>query len=93
MDFPPTPTKTLENHYDIAKQVGLKYVYIGNVPGHPHESTYCSECKKIVVRRYGVDILEWNLDEHNRCKFCSNMIPIFGGLDKDYREKRFEFVI
>ena len=93
MDFPPTATKTLENHYDIAKQVGLKYVYIGNVPGHPYESTYCSECKKIVVRRYGVDILEWNLDEHNRCKFCSNMIPIFGGLDKDYREKRFEFVI
>ena len=93
MDLPPTPTKTLENHYDVAKQVGLKYVYIGNVPGHPHESTYCSECKKIVVRRYGVDILEWNLDESNRCKFCSNKIPIFGGLDKGYQQKRFEFVI
>ena len=93
MDFPVTPTKTLENHYNIAKQVGLKYVYIGNVPGHPYESTYCSECKKIVIRRYSVDILEWNLDENNCCRFCSNKIPIVGGLDKGYREKRFEFVI
>ncbi|MEO9309763.1 MAG: AmmeMemoRadiSam system radical SAM enzyme [Nitrososphaera sp.] len=93
MEFPPTPLKTLENHHRIAKEVGLKYVYIGNVPGHPYESTYCSECKKIVVRRYSYDILEWNLDEQNRCKFCQNKIPIVGSLDKGYKEKRFEFVI
>lgn len=93
MDLPPTPVETLEKHYHVAKQVGLKYVYIGNVPGHPYESTYCSDCKKIVVRRYSYDILEWNLDEQNRCKFCHNAIPITGGLDKGYKEKRFEFVI
>jgi pyruvate formate lyase activating enzyme len=93
MEFPPTPVKTLENHYHIAKEVGLKYVYIGNVPGHPYESTYCSECKKVAVRRYSYDILEWNLDEQNRCNFCQNKIPIVGCLDKGYKEKRFEFVI
>lgn len=92
MEFPSTPVKTLENHYDVAKKEGLKYVYIGNVPGHPYEHTYCSECKKIVVRRYNFDILEWNLDAHNRCKFCENKIPIVGPLDKGYREKRFQFI-
>lgn len=60
---------------------------------HPYESTYCSECKKIVVRRYSFDILEWNLDEQNKCKFCGNRIPITGSLDKGYKEKRLEFVI
>lgn len=93
MEFEPTPVKTLENHYHVAKRVGLKYVYVGNAPGHPYESTYCSECKKIVVRRYGFDILEWNLDEQNQCKFCGNKIPITGQLDRGYKEKRFEFVI
>lgn len=93
MEFEPTPIKTLETHYDVAKKEGFKYVYVGNVPGHPYESTYCSECKKVVVRRYATDILEWNLDEENRCKFCENKIPITGGLDKDYKEKRFEFVL
>lgn len=93
MDFEPTPAKTLENHYDVAKKVGLRYVYVGNIPGHKYESTYCAECNKIVVRRYAFDILEWNLDENNRCRFCSNPIPITGGLDKGYREKRFQFVL
>lgn len=93
MEFEPTPVKTLENHYDVAKKVGLKYVYVGNVPGHKYESTYCSECGKVAVRRYAFDILEWNLDEDNRCKFCQNPIPISGKLNKGYKEKRFEFVI
>lgn len=93
MEFEPTPVKTLENHYDVAKKVGLKYVYIGNIPGHKYESTYCPECGKIVVRRYSFDILEWNLDESNSCRFCGNRIPITGRLDKDYREKRFQMVI
>jgi len=92
MEFEPTPVETLEAHYNVAKKEGLKYVYIGNVPGHPYEHTYCSECKKIVVRRYNFDILKWDLDDDNKCKFCGNKIPITGKLDKDYKERRFEFV-
>ena len=93
MEFPSTPIETLEKHYEIAKQIGLKYVYIGNVPGHPYEHTYCSECNKIAVRRFNFDILEWNLDDENRCRFCGNKIPIVGKLDPNYKQKRFEFVI
>ena len=78
MDYEPTPIKTLEKHYEIAKKEGLKYVYLGNVPGHPWEHTYCSECNNIVVKRYGFDIQGWNMDENNKCKFCGNQIPIIG---------------
>ncbi len=92
MDYEPTPIKTLEKHYEIAKKEGLKYVYLGNVPGHPWEHTYCSECNKIVVKRYGFDIQGWNMDEYNKCKFCGNQIPIIGPLHKDYKQNRFQFV-
>lgn len=92
MEFDSTPVETLEKHYEIAKQVGLKYAYIGNVPGHPLEHTYCPECKNIVVKRFGFDIEGWNLDEKNSCKFCGNKIPIIGTLSKKYKKNRFQFV-
>ena len=92
LDYESTPIKTLENHYRVARDVGLKYVYLGNVPGHPWEHTYCSECKKIVVKRYGFDIQDWFLDKNNNCQFCGNSIPIIGSLEKKYRQKRFQFI-
>jgi pyruvate formate lyase activating enzyme len=92
MEFEPTPIKTLEKHYEVAKKEGLSYVYLGNVPGHPLEHTYCSQCKNIVVKRYGYDIQSWNMDEKNNCKFCGNKIPIIGKLPKDYKQSRFQFV-
>lgn len=92
MNFEPTPIETLEKHYEVAKNEGLQYAYLGNVPGHPLEHTYCSECKKIVVRRYNFEILKWDLDDNNKCNFCGNQIPIVGKLNKNYKEKRFEFV-
>lgn len=92
MDYESTPVKTLEKHYQIAKEEGLKYVYLGNVPGHPWEHTYCSECNNIVVKRYGFDIQGWNMDKNNKCNFCRNQIPIIGPLDKNYKQNRFQFV-
>ncbi|KFM21613.1 radical SAM protein [Marine Group I thaumarchaeote SCGC AAA799-B03] len=92
MEYPSTPVETLEKHYQIAKDVGLKYVYLGNVPGHKWEHTYCSECNNIVVNRYGFSIREWNLDKNNCCKFCGNKIPIEGKLQEGYKEDRFQFV-
>jgi len=93
MEYEPTPVKTLEKHYQIAKEEGLEYVYLGNVPGHPWEHTYCSQCNNIVVKRYGFDIQGWYMDENNKCEFCGNQIPIIGTLDKNYKHNRFQFVI
>ncbi|MEM3085300.1 MAG: AmmeMemoRadiSam system radical SAM enzyme, partial [Nitrososphaerales archaeon] len=67
MNFPSTPVETLERHCEVARKEGLKYVYVGNVLGHRWEHTYCPECKKIAVGRFGVSITEWNLDENNCC--------------------------
>ena len=69
----PTPVATLEKARKIAMDCGLKYVYIGNIPGHEAENTYCPRCKKIVVKRSGYSVLEVNLVD-GRCKFCGEQI-------------------
>lgn len=89
MDFPSTPVKTLEKHHGVAKDEGLKYAYVGNVPGHPLEHTYCPSCSNIVVQRYGFEIRGWFLDRDNNCKFCSYPIAIEGSLAKSASEERF----
>ena len=66
----PTPVSTLESAYEIAKKNGLRYVYIGNVPGHIYNSTYCPFCNRRVIYRTNFDILEMNL-VNGRCKFCN----------------------
>ena len=55
---PPTPVKTLEMAREIALQAGLHYPYIGNVPGHPGNSTYCPKCRKVLIKRSGFSVLE-----------------------------------
>jgi len=69
----PTPVETLEKAKQIAMDVGLKYVYIGNVPGHPGENTYCPRCKKVVIERAGYMVSRIDLENGN-CKFCGEKI-------------------
>jgi len=87
--LPWTPVETLEKCHAVAKSVGLNYVYIGNVQGHPLEHTYCAECGKVVVERMGFDISGWYLDHQNQCRYCGNEIPILGNLSKAVDEERF----
>jgi pyruvate formate lyase activating enzyme len=68
-------------------------VYIGNVPGHPDENTYCPGCKSVLIKRFGYEILEYNLDAKNRCKSCGYNTPIVGPLSKSVAEDRFVSVI
>jgi pyruvate formate lyase activating enzyme len=70
----PTPVKTLEEARKTALRVGLNYVYIGNVPGHEGNNTYCPNCKKILIQRLGYKILQNNI-EGGKCKFCGRKIP------------------
>jgi len=89
MHLPSTPVLTLERHHAVAQEAGLNYAYIGNVPGHPLEHTYCSGCGEIVVERLGFNINGWHLDDQNRCEFCGNEIPIVGHLSSAINEERF----
>ncbi len=73
-NLPSTPIKTLEEARDIAKEIGIKYVYIGNVPGHEGNSTFCPNCKKRLVRRIHFAVLENRIKE-GRCSYCGERIP------------------
>ncbi len=64
-----TPLETLEMAIEIAKDVGVEYVYIGNVWGHRYENTYCPNCGAKLIEREGFYVLSMNLDG-NRCPEC-----------------------
>ncbi len=70
----PTPVSTLEEARQIALKVGLKYVYLGNLPGNPAENTYCHHCGKLAVARRGYAVGEMNLKD-GKCRFCGTRIP------------------
>lgn len=73
-NLPPTPVQTLETLYAEACSAGLKYVYVGNVPGHRGESTYCHSCKKVILRRIGFNVVENRL-ANGKCGYCATSIP------------------
>lgn len=73
LNLPPTPVGTLERFRDHAMGRGLNYVYIGNVPGHPGNNTYCPKCGEMLVRRSSFFLEELNI-EHGCCKFCGEKI-------------------
>ena len=52
-DVPPTPVSTLKKAYEIGKEEGLNYVYVGNYPDPSLTSTYCPSCGSIVIERSG----------------------------------------
>jgi pyruvate formate lyase activating enzyme len=68
--LPPTPVNILQNARDIAIKEGLKFVYVGNVPGVGNENTFCPKCNKLVVERRGYTILQNNLT-NGKCNSCS----------------------
>jgi pyruvate formate lyase activating enzyme len=74
-NLPATPVETLERARQIALEAGLHYVYLGNVPGHPAESTYCPRCGKVLIRRHGFAILENHLAKRGRCPYDGTRIP------------------
>lgn len=77
LNLPPTPIETLERAWKVAKDAGLKYVYIGNVPGHPYDNTYCYSCGKLVIKRLGFEVLEFKIRE-GKCYNCGAKIHVIG---------------
>lgn len=92
LDIPPTSIKTLERHVEVVREEGLKHVYIGNVPGHQYEHTYCPNCGKPIIKRYGFDIVEHNIDRDSRCAFCGYKLNIVGGIAPTYKMDRLLYV-
>jgi pyruvate formate lyase activating enzyme len=77
---PATDVKVMEQALLTAKNQGLSYVYLGNIPGHASENTYCPNCDTAVIKRYAFEITEWKLTKDMKCPVCGYQIPIKGNL-------------
>ncbi len=72
--LPPTPVDTLFEAAKIATEEGIKFVYIGNVPGNDKEDTKCPKCGATVLERQGFSILS-NSVADGKCASCGKSIP------------------
>ncbi|MBU1006120.1 MAG: AmmeMemoRadiSam system radical SAM enzyme [Candidatus Omnitrophica bacterium] len=73
-NLPPTPETVLTRAREIAMAKGIHYVYVGNIPGHEGNNTYCPVCKKNIISRSGYQILGYNI-KAGKCGFCGHPIP------------------
>jgi len=73
-DVSPTPVETLNRAREIGLEAGLRYVYVGNVPGEAN--TECHKCGQILIRRFGYRILENRVQPNGRCPNCG--MPVAG---------------
>ena len=69
-NYPRTKSKTLLKACDIALKTGLNYVYTGNIQNIETSSTYCKNCKNIIIKRNGFMVEEFYLDNDGKCIFC-----------------------
>lgn len=75
-DAEATPIETLQMAYDVAKDVGLHYVYIGNLRTQKAENTYCPKCGHLLIEREGYYITK-NRVKQGSCPDCSEIIAGF----------------
>lgn len=68
-DRPSTPLATLVKARKTGMEAGLRYVYTGNVPGENGENTFCYNCGKILVKRWGLNMKQ-NLIVQGLCHAC-----------------------
>lgn len=73
-NLPPTPHARLDSARRIAQEEGLHYSYVGNIPGHDGNSTYCPHDGKLLIKRVGYHIIENNIVD-GTCRFCHQPIP------------------
>src|SRR3989338_2861666 len=76
-NLPPTPIETLTRSRELALEEGIKYVYLGNVPGNEGENPYCPTCHNPLIERYGYSVLANRLLPGGLCPYDSTRIPGF----------------
>lgn len=70
----PTPPESIRRARDIGYEAGLKYVYSGNIPGDDGEKTFCHNCGKLLIDRFGFSVIQNKIKE-NQCPDCGADIP------------------
>jgi len=69
-----TPPKTVDAAWRIGKELGLNFVYTGNLPRHEGSHTYCPHCGEKIIERYGFVVLN-NRVSSGQCGVCGKPIP------------------
>lgn len=70
----PTPISTLERAFEIAKKEGLKFITLGNVPGHEKNTTFCPQCGNKLIEREHFNVLGIYITE-GICSHCCTPVP------------------
>jgi len=73
-NLPPTSPRLIERNRKIAMDEGVRYSYVGNVPGSPGEKTYCHHCGKVIIDRYGY-YTRSRITPDGKCPYCGTSIP------------------
>ncbi|MGR3467128.1 MAG: AmmeMemoRadiSam system radical SAM enzyme [Shimia sp.] len=73
-DHPRTPAATLLRARAIARAVGLRHVYVGNVHHKSAQSSYCHGCGARVIERDWHELTDWALDD-GACRACGTPLP------------------
>ncbi len=74
---PATPINLLEDACEMARDKGVKFVYLGNIPDHRFEDTYCPKCGRLLIKRSGLAITDIKITEHCLCPSCSHDLKNF----------------
>jgi pyruvate formate lyase activating enzyme len=71
-----TPARSLIRAAEIGQEAGLNYVYAGNIPGRTgeYESTFCPNCRALLIERTGYTIHRYGL-KAGACPKCGTKIP------------------
>jgi len=73
-NLPPTPAESLTKAWQEARDVGLEYVYIGNLYDRKAGSTYCPKDGTLLIERMGFRVIANNL-VNGACPTCGQTIP------------------
>ncbi|MGF3554608.1 MAG: AmmeMemoRadiSam system radical SAM enzyme [Thermoplasmatota archaeon] len=75
INLPMTPIRTLQRIYNIAKETGILYTYLGNVIHGDYENTFCPNCGNLCIRRIGYSISLIGF-KNGKCSKCGYVLPI-----------------
>jgi pyruvate formate lyase activating enzyme len=72
-DFPSTPMSSIDRARSIGKDAGVRFIYSGNVWGDQGEHTRCPACNKVIIERFGFNVVSNRLQE-GMCPYCKEEI-------------------
>jgi pyruvate formate lyase activating enzyme len=73
----PTPASTLLEAASIAREVGLRHVYVGNAPEVEDAATACARCGEKLIDRRDFAVTGWHLVD-GRCPRCKHALAGVG---------------